>query len=67
MEVTAGQLNFRGSLPRSENNVLQTMLHPDMHNILAIMRLTDSSCKYTAEYELEIHSIEMINTLVSQY
>ena len=29
MEVPAGQVNFRGSLPRSENNVLQPMLHPD--------------------------------------
>ena len=23
-----GQVNFRGSLPQSENNVLQPMLHP---------------------------------------
>ena len=30
MEVPAGQVNFRGSLPPSENNVLQpmSMLHP---------------------------------------
>ena len=28
MEVPAGQVNFRGSLPRSEN-VLQPMLHPE--------------------------------------
>ena len=28
VEVKAGQVNFRGSLPRSENNVLQPMLHP---------------------------------------
>ena len=28
MKVPAGQVNFRGSLPRSENNVLQPMLHP---------------------------------------
>ena len=28
MEVPAGQVNFRGSLPCSENNVLQPMLHP---------------------------------------
>ena len=33
MEVPAGQVNFRGSLPCSENNVLQPMLHPvrDLH------------------------------------
>ena len=29
VEVPAGQVNFRGSLPRSANNVLQPMLHPD--------------------------------------
>ena len=29
MEVLAGQVNFRGSLLPSENNVLQPMLHPD--------------------------------------
>ena len=28
MEVPAGQVNFKGSLPRSENNGLQPMLHP---------------------------------------
>ena len=28
-EVQTGQVNFRGSLPRSENSVLQPMLHPD--------------------------------------
>ena len=28
MEVQAGQVNFRGSLPYSENNVLQPILHP---------------------------------------
>ena len=27
VEVPAGQVNIRGSLPRSENNVLQLMLH----------------------------------------
>ena len=26
--MPAGQVNFRGSLPSSENNVLQPMLHP---------------------------------------
>ena len=33
VEVLAGQVNFRGSLPRSENNVLQPMarLHPDFY------------------------------------
>ena len=31
VEVPAGQFNFRGSLPRSENNVLQPMLHPGLH------------------------------------
>ena len=35
MEVPAGQIvNFRGSLPRSENNVLQPMLHPATHILL---------------------------------
>ena len=29
MEVPAGQVNFRGSFPRSENNILQPMLHLD--------------------------------------
>ena len=29
VEVQAGQVNFRGSLLRSENDVLQPMLHPD--------------------------------------
>ena len=29
MEVPAGQVNFRGSLPRLANNVSQPMLHPD--------------------------------------
>ena len=29
VEVLVGQVNFRGSLPRSENNVLQPMLHPE--------------------------------------
>ena len=29
VEVPAGQVNFRGSLPHSENNVLQPILHPD--------------------------------------
>ena len=28
MEVPAGQVNFRGSLPRSAYNVYQPMLHP---------------------------------------
>ena len=28
VEVSAGHVNFRASLPRSENNVLQPMLHP---------------------------------------
>ena len=28
VEVPVGQVNFRGSLPRSANNVLQPMLHP---------------------------------------
>ena len=28
--LTAGQVNFRGNLPCSENNVLQPVLHPDM-------------------------------------
>ena len=28
MEVPEGQVNFRGSLPCSQNNVLQPMLHP---------------------------------------
>ena len=28
VEVQVGQVNLRGSLPCSENNVLQTMLHP---------------------------------------
>ena len=39
MEVPAGQVNFRGSLPRSKNNVLQPMLHPEMckkHAIICI-------------------------------
>ena len=26
--MLAGQFNFRGSLPRSENNALQPILHP---------------------------------------
>ena len=30
-EVPVGQVNFRASLPRSENNVLQYMLHPDSY------------------------------------
>ena len=29
VEVPAGQVNFRGSLLRSENNVLQPILHPE--------------------------------------
>ena len=28
VEVTALQVNFRGSLPRSASNVLEPMLHP---------------------------------------
>ena len=28
VEVQAGQVNFRGSLPRAANNVLQPFLHP---------------------------------------
>ena len=28
VEVPAGPVNFRGSCPRSENDVLQPMLHP---------------------------------------
>ena len=35
VEVPAGQVNFRGSLPRSENNVLQ----PVLVNILICMYL----------------------------
>ena len=34
MEVRAGQVNFRGSLPCSANNVLQPMLHPDHCHII---------------------------------
>ena len=35
MEVPAGQVNFRGSLPgRSASNVLEPMLHPDLLQIL---------------------------------
>ena len=33
MEVPAGQVNFRGSLHCSENNVLQPMLHPAMMQV----------------------------------
>ena len=33
MEVPAGLVNFRGSLRRSENNVLQPMLHPELPRI----------------------------------
>ena len=29
VEVPVRQVNFRGSLPLSENNVLQPMLHPE--------------------------------------
>ena len=36
MEVPARQVNFRGSLPSSINNVLQTMLHPDVHTLSVI-------------------------------
>ena len=28
VEVLAGEVNFMGSLPRSENNVFRPMLHP---------------------------------------
>ena len=31
VEVPAGQVNFRDSLPHSENNVFQSMLHPADH------------------------------------
>ena len=34
VEVPAGQVNFRVSLPCSANNVLQPMLHPAFHNYL---------------------------------
>ena len=30
VEVLAGQVNFRGSLPRLGNNLLKAMLHPVM-------------------------------------
>ena len=30
VEVPTGQVNFRGSLPRSVNDLLQPMLHPDV-------------------------------------
>ena len=30
VEVQGGQINVRGSLPRSENNVLQPLLHPTL-------------------------------------
>ena len=39
MEVPAGQVNFRGSLHRSKEKVLQPMLHPEMckkHAIICI-------------------------------
>ena len=32
--MPAGQVNIRGSLPRSENSDLQPMLHPDQDNSL---------------------------------
>ena len=40
VEGLAGQVNFKGSLPRSENNVLQPMLHPDLSYL-------EKSKKYT--------------------
>ena len=30
MEGLAGQVNYRGSLPRSASNVLEPILHPGM-------------------------------------
>ena len=30
VEVPAGQVNFRGSLPRAASNVLKPMFHPDI-------------------------------------
>ena len=34
MEVLEGEVNFMGSLPRSENNVFRPMLHPVGVNLL---------------------------------
>ena len=47
MEVPAGQVNFRGSLPRSENNILQPMLHPVHPTNIDGFRLTISSTEFT--------------------
>ena len=33
MEVLVGQVNFRGSLPRSASDVLEPMLHPGKRNM----------------------------------
>ena len=43
VEVPAGQVNLRGSLPCSENNVLQHVLHPDDGKGHAVLKANGSS------------------------
>ena len=53
VEVLAGQVNLKGSLPRSANNVLQPMLHPELWNKAYIHKIFDdelNSFKYFFNY-----------------
>ena len=46
MEVAAGQVNFKDSLPPSENNCLQPMLHPErVGNSRVQHRFQNISCR----------------------
>ena len=48
MKVPAGQVNSRGSLPHSENNVLQPMLHPVQVSLAALMAVWSRALPQTA-------------------
>ena len=37
MEVPAGHVNFRGSLPRSTSNVLEPILHPASRAVTIVL------------------------------
>ena len=62
VEVPAGQVNLRVSLPRSENNVLQPMLHPgEVQELITEIARTKSSCHLSQPIALQIQYAPTLN------
>ena len=55
VEVPAGQVNLRGSLPRSENNVLQPMLQPARARMPSIVLASRVSGHFLDTQTLKYH------------